>query len=154
MICSQNLETMATAAVVAYYNPQNEIRISYAGHPPVLFKRAADKAWSYIRSPKRPKETFGSPLNIPLFLDGDTDYTQQALSMGPGDRLFVYTDGIIEARNPDGKIFGFERLKEILDANQETPLKALKKRVLDELNKFITKEPAQDDITLIAMEII
>lgn len=145
---------MTTAAVVAYYNLQNEIRISYAGHPPVFYKRAADKAWSYVRSTKSPNGTYGSPLNIPLSVDEDTHYTQQVLSMGPGDRLFVYTDGIIEAQNPDGKIFGVKRLKKVLDANQEAPLYVLKTNILNELNQFIKKEPAQDDITLIAMEII
>ncbi|MCP4369078.1 MAG: serine/threonine-protein phosphatase, partial [Deltaproteobacteria bacterium] len=39
LISSRSLDAMTTAAVVAYYSQENEARISYAGHPPVLYKR-------------------------------------------------------------------------------------------------------------------
>jgi len=40
---------MTTAAVVAYYSKETEVSVSYAGHPPVLYKHAADKAWAFAR---------------------------------------------------------------------------------------------------------
>jgi sigma-B regulation protein RsbU (phosphoserine phosphatase) len=84
---------MTTAAVVAYYSQESKARISYAGHPPVLYWRAKDKVWSYARPPGRKSQSDGFPLNIPLAVDLDTLYGQLAISMIPGDRLFVYTDG-------------------------------------------------------------
>ena len=73
--------------------------------------------------------------------------------MASGDRLFVYTDGVIDAPNPKGESFGLARLKDALDANTGAPLSELKSAVLKRLQEFTEKEPAHDDITMIAMEI-
>ena len=144
---------MTTAAVVAYYSQENKARISYAGHPPVLYKRAGDKVWSYARPPGRKGQSDGFPLNIPLAIDLDTHYGQLTISMAPGDRLFVYTDGVIDTPNPDGESFGLERLKDVLDANMEASLSELKSAVLKTLNQYTEKGLSHDDVTLIALEI-
>ncbi len=144
---------MTTAAVVAYYSQENEARISYAGHPPVLYKRASDKAWSYAKPPGRKGRSDGYPLNIPLAIDMDTHYPQLVIPMVPGDRLFVYTDGIIDAASPGGERFGFVRLKDVLDSNAGAPLSELKSAVLKTLNQYTENEQTHDDVTLIALEI-
>ena len=144
---------MTTAAVVAYYRQEGKARISYAGHPPVLYRRAGDEAWSYARPPKRKGQSNAFPLNIPLAVDLDTLYGQLTISMVPGDRLFVYTDGVIDAPDPEGRSFGFKRLKDVLDANAEASLSELKSAVLKTLNQYTEKELSHDDVTLIALEI-
>jgi phosphoserine phosphatase RsbU/P len=144
---------MTTAAVVAYYSQEGKAKISYAGHPPVLYRRAGEKAWSYARPPKRRSQSDGFPLNIPLAVDLDTLYGQLTISMAPGDRLFVYTDGVIDAPDPEGKSFGLMRLKDALDANAEAPLSELKSAVLKSVHRHVEKELTHDDVTMIAMEI-
>ena len=144
---------MTTAAVVAYYTHESEARVSYAGHPPVLYRRAGDKAWSYARPPGRTGQSDGFPLNIPLAVDLDALYGQLTISMSPGDRIFVYTDGIIETPSPAGESFGLMRLKDVLDANAAAPLSELKSVVLKTLNQYAQKELTHDDVTLIALEI-
>jgi sigma-B regulation protein RsbU (phosphoserine phosphatase) len=144
---------MTTAAVVAYYRDENKARISYAGHPPVLYWRGKDKDWCYARARGHKGQSDGFPLNIPLSVDSNTLYGQLTISMVPGDRLFVYTDGIIDAPNPEGESFGLDRLKDALDANTEVPLSELKKAVLKTLHEYTKQERTYDDITLIAMEI-
>ena len=144
---------MTTAAVVAYYSQEGKAKISYAGHPPVLYRRAGEKAWSYARPPKRKSQSDGFPLNIPLAVDLDTLYGQLTISMAPGDRLFVYTDGVIDAPDSEGRSFGFKRLKDVLDANSEASLSELKSAVLKTLNLYTEKELSHDDVTLIALEI-
>ena len=144
---------MTTAAVVAYYSQESEARISYAGHPPVLYRRVTDKEWIYARPPSRKGKTDGRPLNIPLAVASDTLYGQLTISMAAGDRLFVYTDGIIDAPNPEGESFGLTRLKDVLDANTKAPLSELKSAVLRELHQYTEKELTHDDVTLIALEI-
>ncbi len=143
---------MTTAAVVAYYREEGEARVSYAGHPPVLYKRANDK-WSYARPQIRKDQSDGLPLNIPLSIDWDTLYSQITISMSPGDRLFAYTDGIIDAPNPQGESFGLARLKAALDASTGAPLSELKSTVLKAMHEFTENERTHDDVTLIAMEI-
>jgi len=144
---------MTTAAVVAYYREESEARVSYAGHPPVLYQRANDRGWSYARPPGRKGQSDGFPLNIPLAVDLDTLYSQITISLSPGDRLFAYTDGIIDAPNPDGESFGLARLKDALDTNTGAPLSELKSSVLKTLHEFTENELTHDDVTLIAMEI-
>ncbi len=144
---------MTTAAVVAYYREESEAKISYAGHPPILYQRAEDRVWSYARPPGRKGQNDGFPLNIPLAVDLNTLYSQITISMKPGDRLFAYTDGIIDAPNPEGESFGLVRLKDALDANTGASLSDLKSAVLRTLDEFTEKEPTHDDVTLIAMEI-
>jgi len=144
---------MTTAAVVAYYRQENEARVSYAGHPPVLYLRAKEGNWSYARPPDRKGQSDGFPINIPLAVDLDTQYSQITISMNPGDRLFVYTDGIIDAPDPKGESFGLARLKDALDANTGVPLSELKSAVLKTLHEFTENEQSHDDVTLVAMEI-
>ena len=127
--------------------------MSYAGHPPVLYQRANDRVWSYARPPGRKGQSDGTPLNIPLAIDLDTLYSQITISMNPGDRLFAYTDGIIDASNPEGVSFGLDRLKDALDANSGAPISDLKSAVLRTLHEFTERELTNDDVILIAMEI-
>jgi sigma-B regulation protein RsbU (phosphoserine phosphatase) len=144
---------MTTAAVVAYYTKEREARVSYAGHPPILYRRTGEKAWSYARASVRKGRNDGFRLNIPLAIDLDTLYEQFTIPMVPGDRLFIYTDGIIDTPNPAGESFGLVRLKDTLDANTTAPLPELKSAVLKTLHQFSGKELTHDDVTLIALEI-
>jgi len=144
---------MTTAAVVAYYSLENVASVSYAGHPPVLYRRAADQTWSFIKPPGRKGLSSGPPMNIPLAVESDTLYGQLTIPMTIGDQLFVYTDGIIDAPSPKGESFGLARLKDVLDANAGAPLSELKSAVLKTLNQYTEKELTHDDVTLIALEI-
>ena len=144
---------MTTAAVVAYYRQGNMAKISYAGHPPVLYRRADDKIWSYARPPDRKDRSVGSPINIPLAIDLDTHYHQLSISMAPGDQLFVYTDGIIDAPNPEGQSFGLGRLKDALDAKAGYPPSKIKSALIEALNQYVQKNLTHDDVTMIALEI-
>ena len=127
--------------------------MSYAGHPPVLYHRANDRVWSFARPPGPKGQSDCFPLNIPLAIDLDTLYSQITIPMTPGDRIFAYTDGIIDAPNPEGKSFGLARLKDALDENTGAPLSELKSAVLKTLHEYTEKELTHDDVTLIAMEI-
>jgi phosphoserine phosphatase RsbU/P len=144
---------MTTAAVVAYYNQEAEARVSYAGHPPVLYKRVTDKDWSYARPSGKTGERDSRPLNIPLAVASDTLYGQMSISMTTGDRIFVYTDGIIDAPNPEGECFGLVRLKDVLDENKDVSHSELKSAVLEALNQYTKTGLTHDDVTMIVLEI-
>ena len=152
-ISSRSLDAMTTAAVVAYYSQESEARVSYAGHPPILYRRATDKVWTFAKPPDLKGIGDGFPMNIPLAIEPDTFYGEFRVPMTHGDQLFVYTDGIIDASSPEGEIFGLARLKDVLDANIKTPLSELKSAVLKTLHQHTKKELTHDDITMIALEI-
>ena len=76
---------MTTAAVVAYYRNEHEALISYAGHPPVLYKRATDEMWSFATPPEREIQSDCLPMNLPFDIFPDTEYRQFAISLEPGE---------------------------------------------------------------------
>lgn len=153
LVNSRSLEAMTTAAVVAYYRKESETIISYAGHPPVLYKRSTDKTWSFARPAGRNAHTDGPPMNLPLGVIEDAPYGHLAIPMTAGDRLFVYTDGLTEAPSPEGDLFGYARLKDVLDANAKAPISGLKSVVVTALHQHTKKSQNHDDVTLIALEI-
>ncbi|HEY1986429.1 MAG TPA: SpoIIE family protein phosphatase [Terracidiphilus sp.] len=53
------------------------------------------------------------PGGLPLGLAPDAEYPEQIFSLGPSDRLTLLTDGVVEARNQKGELFGFERTQAI-----------------------------------------
>jgi sigma-B regulation protein RsbU (phosphoserine phosphatase) len=144
---------MTTAAVVAYYTQGREARISYAGHPPLLYKRTDETAWSYAWPLELKDRNAYAQKSIPLAIELDTNYEEFTIPMNKGDRIFIYTDGIIDTPDPDGKRFGLERLKNVLNENATAPLAELKSAVLKALNLYAFNELTHDDVTLIALEI-
>ncbi|HKJ32616.1 MAG TPA: SpoIIE family protein phosphatase [Balneolales bacterium] len=88
-----------------------------------------------------------------IAIDLETQSGQITIPMVFGDRLFIYTDGIIDTPNPEAENFGLVRLKDVLDANTEASISKLKSAVLRTFNQYAQKELTHDDVTLIALEI-
>jgi sigma-B regulation protein RsbU (phosphoserine phosphatase) len=143
------LTAMTTAAVVAYDLARREFRISYAGHPPFLLKRANEQSSSIAAL----NEDGGPDTDLPLAIAPKTVYRERILSANLGDRLLVYTDGVIEAPNAEGDLFGTDRLRDVVDANSSTSLHELKAAVLQALGQHVASGMTHDDVTLIAIEV-
>jgi hypothetical protein len=89
-------------------DPDGECILANAGHP----------------APFLNKTELSSPGALPLGLDPTAEYEKVQFRLAVGDRLTLYTDGLLEARNPAGDIFSFERLRALIatqpDAKQAT----------------------------------
>jgi serine phosphatase RsbU (regulator of sigma subunit) len=57
-------------------------------------------------------EEMPSPSSLPLGLSQDEHYLETRLDLAPGDTLTLLSDGVVEARNTRGELFGFERTRE------------------------------------------
>ena len=147
------LQAMTTAAVVAYYASRAAFYISCAGHPPALFKHTNEETWTVAKLQDDPSEGHGLGTNLPLAVAPEPFYDQQVVPATSGDRFFVYTDGVTEARNVQGELFGIGGLKSVLDANADAPLSLLKSAVLQALYRHTGNGLTHDDVTLIAMEV-
>jgi len=79
-------------------------------------------------------------------------YEQAEVSIAPGDRLVFYTDGITEARNPEGDEYAEERLLSATVAARSESADAIKTALLDDVNTF-TGGRFEDDATLIVVAI-
>ncbi len=76
-------------------------------------------------------------------------YEQAEAALQPGDMLLLYTDGVTEARNPEGEEFGEDRLLDTLRAAPGAGAQAAADRLLEALTRFAAGAPQHDDITLI-----
>ena len=71
-----------------------------------------------------------------------------------GDRLVLYTDGVIEARNEQASLYGEERLMNIIAQNMNADVKTFTEHVFSDLQSFCGKSPRCDDIALFAINIV
>ncbi|MBT1073929.1 PP2C family protein-serine/threonine phosphatase [Geobacter grbiciae] len=116
-----------------------ELEYVNAGHVPPLIRRAG----AIIEL---------APTTNPLGYFKSLDISAASVRLEQGDRLLLYTDGIIEAANPSGDRFGLERLKETLTGNVPDHLEFLD-RVFAGLRSFGAADPPEDDCTLLVVDI-
>lgn len=108
-----------------------------AGHnPPYFYDKSGIK-----------KELKEGGIILGVFEDYN-DYSIGHLDLLPGDGIFLYTDGITEARNDKDEEYSEKNLKKILINYSNYSAKKLKQKVLEDLDDFRGNSPQSDDITL------
>ena len=78
------------------------------------------------------------------------NFEEKTTDFNKGDKLLLYTDGIVEARNSAGEFFGVERIKDILLENKNSD--DILDVILKELYKFTESEKLEDDLTFLLIE--
>ena len=81
-------------------------------------------------------------------------YTQYEFTLRKGGTLFVFTDGVTEARAPDRKMFREERLIESLNKSPDAPPKELLELVHRDVSEFVGDAPQSDDLTMLAVKLL
>ena len=76
-------------------------------------------------------------------------FRENEFKLGPGDMLFVYTDGVTEATNINNELFGEKRLLETLNRNLEADPETLLPAVRKDIDEFVGEAPQFDDITML-----
>nr|MCR4607430.1 serine/threonine-protein phosphatase [Oscillospiraceae bacterium] len=82
----------------------------------------------------------------------DMQYTEYEVSMKPGDRLFLYTDGVPEATDADNNMFGSERLLEALNSEPDASPSGIIGNVKKAMDAFVNGAEQFDDITMLCFE--
>jgi phosphoserine phosphatase RsbU/P len=98
----------------------------------------------------------GSPAalhgrGLPIGMIEHATYDDEAVILRPGDRLYFYTDGVIEALDASEQEFGYERLVAALDRERDSPLRAGLDRVANLVMDW-SGGHLRDDVTLLAIE--
>ncbi len=131
---------MFITLVCARISPdRGELRLSSAGHHAGLLLRG--------RAGDAPCELDGGGL--PLGISTDAVYDVSIARLDRGDRLLLYTDGIVEASSREGTMFGPERLLQSLGSHDNRSCRATVETLLAELDAFTGKAAPSDDRTVL-----
>ena len=117
-----------------------DFQIAQAGHPPPVLLDAKSNGQLIGDG--------GFPIGwLPVL-----DYDEVSTYIEPGGRLLLYTDGISECTNPDGEMYGNERLKEYMEQTAHLPLKDSLEGIIDKLMIWSDNKPFDDDVSMLAVE--
>jgi phosphoserine phosphatase RsbU/P len=134
--------TFVTAFYGIYDPAARQITYASAGHNPPRVKRCADGT----------RTTLDGTQRLPLGISDTETYPEKTFQLQPGDQIVFYTDGVTEAEDPSGRLFGIERLDRVLAGCENTAPDVLQ-AVLGSLANFTAGHPADDDRTLIAAKV-
>jgi serine phosphatase RsbU (regulator of sigma subunit)/pSer/pThr/pTyr-binding forkhead associated (FHA) protein len=138
IFCGSGWEDRFVTLVLAVIDPaDNTVTLVIAGHMPPILRRG-----------KNAVEPVGEEItNLPLGVDRDVLYEQCVCPLNPGDSLTLYTDGITEAMNTEGALYGHDRLMKQL-ATDVSSINALGRHLLDDVKKFVGSRSQSDDMCL------
>jgi serine phosphatase RsbU (regulator of sigma subunit) len=132
--------------VTAFYGvldrQTRELRYASAGHPPAL---------RYNPRHHRVEELAARGLMLGIM--SEAKYEERSLQLEPGDRLCLYTDGVVESRNLAKESYGVERLKRFLVESGRATASALTAALVEDLEDFRSDLPAWDDLTILIAEV-
>ncbi|MFW6371733.1 MAG: PP2C family protein-serine/threonine phosphatase [Bacteroidota bacterium] len=140
LLCKESVSSMFVTVFYGILNTRSgEIDYVNAGHnPPYLL---ASGGISKVEM------TNGLALGV---LD-DFTFESKKLQMKKGDRLLLFTDGVIEAFNQEETAYGEDRFENFLNENTELPVESLIKKSFADVNDFSGSAPQSDDITLLGI---
>jgi len=131
-------------AFLVIISPSYEVFFSNASHQKAFVARARTNeldTW----------DTNG--LFVGAVIEANQMYEEKQDYLDFGDRLILYTDGLVEARNSHGEEYGQARLRELFIETFPLPLDAAKNAIHEHWRTFIGETPVRDDVTFLLVEI-
>src|SRR5665647_2782116 len=130
-------EGLQLAQRLAVYDPQrHSLAIAGGGHNPILVAGSG----GVRQVPSR-----GAALGVRTGLQ----YPEDQVELAAGDTVALYTDGLTEARDPSGELFGLERLENALERCHQRPLDETLASVWSDVDAFRAATSPGDDATLL-----
>lgn len=139
---TRNSGTFVTAFYGIYDARTRLLRYANAGHNPPRLKRCDDGSMASL-------DGVGS---FPLGITADVSFEEARLQLRAGDQIIFYTDGITEAQNAEGEMFGEARLDEVLGACRPGAQQLID-AVLESVAAFSNGRPADDDRTVLVAKV-
>ncbi len=136
------MSAFVTLAFARYYPDRRTLQILNAGHTTILI-------WRQFRGVV---ESFDS-RNPPIGLLSPTEIKFEETSVKSGDVMLIYSDGLTDSRNPEGKFFGVKRAKEILQNTHYLPAQEIADRFYRLCMVFTGKNHFHDDFSCLVVSI-
>ncbi|RKZ84566.1 MAG: serine/threonine-protein kinase PknK [Candidatus Parabeggiatoa sp. nov. 1] len=97
-------------------------------------------------------DTFELGFSVGVVDDIADFVSQKEVQLQPGDGIVLYTDGITEAQNLDKKLYGLERLCEVVSRNWEHSASEIQQAAIADVRQYIGTQKVFDDITLLVLK--
>ena len=142
MLCENNEAGMFVTAFMGYVDLQNGgfVYVNAGHNYPLIGTPGGD--YKFLKT---------KPSFILAGFEG-TLYEEEELILGPGDTLYLYTDGVTEAMNTDNKLFSDPRLLEAANKHKDNSLRELLTLIKKEIDTFADGADQADDITMLALK--
>jgi sigma-B regulation protein RsbU (phosphoserine phosphatase) len=108
------------------------------GHNPPLIKRSGCD-FEYIKLDS----------NIVLGAMPDVDFNIKEIDFDSDDEIFMYTDGVTEALNKEDKLYGEDRLKQMLNTNKNLSIRKICEKLKEDIKNYSQDVEQSDDITML-----
>ncbi len=139
VLCGNTQSQFVTAAYVHLDALTGELRYAAAGHPPLLLVREG-----------RINEIVENGIMLALF--PAAHYTETSRALRKGDRIVLYTDGVVEAENAQQEQFGSDRLRTLLQESVALSADAAADFVLARVRNWSATQ--DDDLTLLVCDVV
>ena len=141
-LCENNESGMFVTAWMGILDlTTGNVKFANAGHNPPLLKRA-NGSFEYL------KTRAGFVL---AGMEG-IRYRAGEITLNPGDRIFLYTDGVPEATNTENKLYGEDRLLAFMNQNSNVKATELLPALKANIDEFVGEAPQFDDITMLMLD--
>jgi phosphoserine phosphatase RsbU/P len=116
------------------------------GHPPPI----------HLTKQGEVKVLESSGLPVGIFQEGEPGYEpfeERTIELKSGDRLYIYSDGVIEAKNKSDQQFGIDGLTRVLEDNREKPLDQSLNAVFSAVRHWCAEGQLDDDLSMLALDV-
>jgi len=118
-----------------------EFRYVTAGHPSLIHLPAGKSAYQT------------ESANTPIGFLPDEEYETDTVMPGPGDRLYLFSDGLPELQNEAEELFGMERLLSAVESSRSRGLEESVREIVADARRWSGSRALEDDLTLLGVEI-
>jgi serine phosphatase RsbU (regulator of sigma subunit) len=124
-------------------NQEGVMRVANAGCMMPIIRRV-DGSVSWI-------EVYGTPLGMEL--SAEVGYQEVEIALASGDLIILTSDGVVEANNELGEMFGFDRFEEAVATGPNTGAEAMLEHLKAAVAAFVGKTEPHDDLTIVVVQV-
>ncbi len=133
-----DMDHFATLQILSVDLETGDCEYANAGHrPPLLWRRATGLV-----------DTIETP-SVPIGVERKTEYLSSRFSLGSGDIILFYTDGVVESVNREGRQFGIRGLTPLINKNAQLSAEAIAEKIRQELEAYSAGAHRHDDRTIL-----
>jgi phosphoserine phosphatase RsbU/P len=136
-----DVDHYATLSVLSVNLENGEVEYANASHQPMLIYRREARSIETVEI-----------KSLPIGVERKTEYQQVPLKLKNGDIIILYTDGLVEAMNDQGKQYGRKNLGNIVMKNRDLSAKDIAAKVRADLQDFVGQARQHDDQSLLVLK--